>query len=241
MSYPLSRLLRESTQQAHTLAENTLLMKCFMQGVVAKEPLGQWLSRLYYVYDALEAELQGSCSDAVGAVCFFGLERRPQLEKDLAFYLGDSWCDRIQPSPKTIRYVMRIHAIANDTPELLVAHAYVRYMGDLSGGQGLRAVIRSALNLPLGQGTAFYEFAELPTVRHRQEFKARYRDVLDQIVLQQANRLQLAEEANLAFKLNKNLMQELEPALNAAIGPEQLEQVTHQSRRPAPVAQPVTT
>lgn len=33
------------------------------------------------------------------------------------------------------KYVERIHYIGQNEPELLVAHAYTRYMGDLSGAR----------------------------------------------------------------------------------------------------------
>lgn len=39
------------------------------------------------------------------------------------------------PSPCTLEYMNRIRAVGRDAPELLVAHAYTRYLGDLSGGQ----------------------------------------------------------------------------------------------------------
>ena len=35
-------------------------------------------------------------------------------------------------------YVNRIQTISESKPELLVAHAYTRYLGDLSGGQILK-------------------------------------------------------------------------------------------------------
>jgi heme oxygenase len=35
----LSTRLREGTQHSHTAAENTAFMKCFMKGIVEREPL----------------------------------------------------------------------------------------------------------------------------------------------------------------------------------------------------------
>lgn len=215
---PLALCLREGTQKSHTLAENTVLMKCLRKGLISREPLRQLMANLYFIYGALELEMSRHANHPmVGKVYFPRLERTLQLEKDLTFYYGDSWRSQIQPSRKTIRYVMRLHAIANDQPALLVAHAYVRYMGDLSGGQGLRSKIRSALNLPEDMGTAFYEFEGLLAAEARQAFKAAYREALNNLSPDTALAAQLIEEANLAFQLNCDVMHELEPQVKATV------------------------
>jgi len=58
-----------------------------------------------------------------------------------------------EPSPATRDYVQRIKDVSDNEPKSLVAHAYTRYMGDLSGGQILARCARRALNLPeTGEG-----------------------------------------------------------------------------------------
>lgn len=48
----------------------------------------------------------------------------------------------------------------------LLAHAYVRYMGDLSGGQIIRNKIVKAYDLPdSGAGASFYDFKSLENSR----------------------------------------------------------------------------
>ncbi|KPQ34719.1 MAG: heme oxygenase HmuO [Phormidesmis priestleyi Ana] len=230
MCPPLALCLREGTQQSHSLAENTVLMKCLRNGLISAEPLRQWMASLYFVYSALELEMYNHADHPViGRIYFPRLERTLQLENDLAFYYGDNWRRQIQPSRKTIRYVMRLHAIANDQPALLAAHAYVRYMGDLSGGQGLRAKIRSALKLPEGLGTAFYEFEGLPTAETRRAFKGVYRDALNQLPVDTQLATQLIEEANLAFKLNCDVMHELASQVKATVSEATWELITHEN------------
>lgn len=219
MCPPLALCLREATQPAHALVENTALMKCMRKGMITRKILREFLSSLYFIYDALEREMSRHADHIViSRVYFPNLERKRQLEKDLAFYYGDSWQKQIQPSRKTIRYIMRLHAIANDRPALLAAHAYVRYMGDLSGGQGLRSIIRRALALPDEAGTAFYEFKGLTTVETRRTFKTIYRDALNTLPLDATLATELLDEANLAFKLNQAVMDELAPRIKTAIG-----------------------
>lgn len=61
-------------------------------------------------------------------------------------------------------YVDRINSISDSPdPSALLAHSYVRYLGDLSGGQFIRRVIAKAYELDEMSGTSleFYEFKEL--------------------------------------------------------------------------------
>ncbi len=44
MSQDLAQRLREGTKQSHTAAENTAFMKCFLKGIVEREPFRKFLS-----------------------------------------------------------------------------------------------------------------------------------------------------------------------------------------------------
>jgi heme oxygenase (biliverdin-producing, ferredoxin) len=58
-------------------------------------------------------------------------------------------------------YTARLRKLGDSEPAALLAHAYVRYLGDLSGGQFIRRRIAKAYGLSDGAGTAFYEFKQL--------------------------------------------------------------------------------
>ena len=231
MDHNLAACLREGTQKSHTLAENTAFMKCFLKGIVEREPFRQLVANLYFVYRTLEAEMRRHANHSVvGPMYFPLLERASHLEKDLLFYYGADWRNEIMASPEGLHYVGRIREVANQNPSLLVAHAYVRYMGDLSGGQGLKAIIRSALELPDGVGTAFYEFEAIPTVEARRVFKERYRNALNALPIENSLAQQIVDEANLAFQLNRNVVHELEPLVREAIGDHVFELITRQDK-----------
>lgn len=127
-------------------------------------------------------------------------------QEDLKFYYGLEWQDKIFPSPATQVYINRIHEISNNNPELLIAHCYTRYLGDLSGGQILKKITQSAMNLSGGQGTAFYEFKD---IKNEKSFKQNYRQALDSIHLSDEDIKSIVSEANIAFKLNMKIFQEL--------------------------------
>ena len=229
MCSDLASQLREGTKQSHTMAENTAYMKCFLKGIVEREPFRKLLANLYFVYSTLEAELlRHRDHPVVGLIYFPELNRQASLEKDLAFYYGDNWQEQITPSEAGKTYVARLQEIANSEPALLVAHAYVRYLGDLSGGQGLKRIVRSALDLPSEQGTRFYEFAAFDSMGAIKEFKGKYRDTLNSLPVDKELMAKIVAEANNAFTLNRDVMQALEPEVKAAIGDRVFDLITRQ-------------
>lgn len=229
MSQDLAQRLREGTRESHTAAENTAFMKCFLKGIVEREPFRKLLANLYCVYEALESELQNhSQHPAIAPLVFPELFRTANLARDLEFYYGENWRDQIAPLPAGKVYVDRIHAVADTNPILLIAHAYTRYMGDLSGGQALKNIVRSALNLPPDQGTALHEFEQLPTIAEKRAFKENYRDALNALPLSDAEIQQIVAEANYAFHLNRDVVHALEPDVKALIGEHVFDLLTRQ-------------
>ncbi|MGB7416132.1 MAG: biliverdin-producing heme oxygenase, partial [Thermosynechococcaceae cyanobacterium] len=125
MTNDLASQLREGTKHSHTAAENTAYMKCFLKGIVEREPFRKLLANLYFVYRTLEEELQRhQHHPVVGPIYFPKLNRTASLEQDLAFYYGDDWQNQIAHGPAGLAYVSRILDISATAPELLVAHAY---------------------------------------------------------------------------------------------------------------------
>ncbi|HEY9620940.1 MAG TPA: heme oxygenase (biliverdin-producing) [Crinalium sp.] len=231
MSHNLALRLREGTKHSHTAAENTAYMKCFLKGIVEREPFRKLLANLYLVYSALEEEFQQHLDHpVVKAIYFPELNRKANLEKDLEFYFGETWRDQIVPLEAGKVYVNRIREVANTDPALLVAHAYTRYMGDLSGGQSLKGIIRSALSLPADVGTDFYAFDQIPTPEARRAFKEKYRETLDSLPVDDDTIQRIVDEANYAFALNRDVVHELEDDVRAAIGEHTFDLLTRQER-----------
>ncbi|MCS6782393.1 MAG: heme oxygenase (biliverdin-producing) [Gloeomargarita sp. SKYBB_i_bin120] len=215
MSSQLALALREGTKKAHTMAENVGFVRCFLKGVVEKESYRKLVANFYFVYGALEAAMARHREHpVVGPIYFPELVRQPALEKDLAFYYGPQWREEIQLSPAGQTYVQRIEEVAQTQPELLVAHAYTRYLGDLSGGQLLKKIAQNALNLG-EEGVAFYRFERIPDEK---AFKAHYRRTLDSLPVDKDMVNAIVQEANHAFGLNMRMFRELEGSLIKAIG-----------------------
>ena len=161
MSVPLARNLREGTQKSHTMAENTGFVSCFLKGVVDKSTYRKLVVDFYFVYRAMEEEIERLSLDQHPVISFFcypELNRRESLEKDLNFYFGGNWINSLQPTSSAQAYVERIRKVANEQPELLIGHHYTRYIGDLSGGQILKNIAQKAMNLSGQDGLCFYDF-----------------------------------------------------------------------------------
>ncbi|MBD3880918.1 heme oxygenase (biliverdin-producing) [Phormidium tenue FACHB-886] len=216
MSSNLATKLREGTKKSHSMAENTGFIACFLKGTVEKNSYRKLVANFYYVYSAMEEEIERHRNHPVlSGIYYPELNRKATLEQDLAFYYGVNWREQIAPSPAAEEYVARIREVSNTAPELLVAHAYTRYIGDLSGGQILKGIAVRAMGLSEGKGTNFYEFK---TISDEKAFKKQYREAMNNLPVDEATADRIVDEANDTFALNMKMFKELEGSLIKAIG-----------------------
>ena len=87
----------------------------------------------------------------------------------------------------------------------LLAHHYVRYLGDLSGGQVIGRMMQRHYGVS-DECVTFYRFAEIPKTK---PYKDNYRAALDALPIDAADRERLLAEAADAFLLNLNLFNAL--------------------------------
>ena len=218
MAVALAGQLREGTKKSHTMAENTGFVACFLKGVVEKTSYRKLIGDLYFVYKAMEEEIDRLVQEnhpVIKHIGFKELFRRQTLEKDLEFYYGNNWLDQITISESAQSYVNRIRLVANESPELLVGHHYTRYIGDLSGGQILKKIAKKALNLRGDDGLNFYEFK---LIEDEKLFKKSYSETLNKLPIDQKIADNIIEEANEAFAYNMKMFRELEGNLISVLG-----------------------
>ncbi len=216
MSVNLATQLREGTKKSHTMAENVGFIKCFLKGTVEKTSYRKLAGNLYFVYSAMEEEMERHRNHPILSKLYFPeLNRKQSLEQDLYYYYGSNWKEEVKPSEAAKAYVARIREVSNTQPELLIAHLYTRYLGDLSGGQILKGIAQKAMNLQDGQGTQFYEFND---ISDEKAFKVNYRQQMDSVDIDQDMATRIVDEANDAFGMNMKMFNELEGNLIKAIG-----------------------
>ncbi len=203
----LSKDIKSGTKKSHSAAENTKFVAAFLRGVISEENYRTLIKDLYFVYAAIEQEMERLKDDKyIAPINFKELNRIEQLKMDVRYYYGPNWRSIIAPSESAVQYVERVHEVADKDSYLLVGHHYTRYLGDLSGGQILKGIAEKALNLREGEGLKFYEFDKIDD---KKEYKNKYRTALDNLPLDQGQIDAIITEANYAFKLNMDLFDEL--------------------------------
>lgn len=203
----LSALLRNGSQAEHREAESSSFMSELLAGRVNEQGYAHYLGQLRRVYEALESTAGLLRGDPIAAAVIDpALERLAAIDADLAFWGHGSG----EASPATAAYVARILA-SSSWGGLFVAHHYTRYLGDLSGGQAIGRILTREFDL-VGEGVAFYGFAEVPKPKL---YKDAYRARLDALPFDAEQRGRVLDEVKVVFGLNGALFAELSTQLDA--------------------------
>lgn len=206
----LSARLRTQTWPAHRQVEATPFVRAMLRGGLSLPAYCLLLASLHPIYAALESGLQRHAGQPeLSAIHAPSLWREPALAEDLLQLHGEGWREALAPRPQALAYAAHLRALADQSPALLAAHAYVRYLGDLSGGQALRRIVAASLDLPGGTGTRFYDFG--PPAQTA-ALAGGLRTGLDRIETDEATRVAIVEEAERAFARHERLFGELEAA-----------------------------
>ena len=201
----LTSRLKDATRELHHVAEHAGGMSALLRGRVDRPQYCVLLRNFHALYAALEAALDRHAAlPLVAPVRVPVLYRTVALAADLRVLHGSGW-NELPLAAAMQSYVARLEEIARTQPPLLAAHAYVRYMGDLSGGQILRDVVRRALDLEDGAGTAFYTFAG----GDGREVKDGFRAALDALPVDETLTQEIVSEARDAFSRHVVLFEEL--------------------------------
>jgi heme oxygenase len=208
----LAERLRDATSTAHTNAERSAFVKHLFKGTLPRDGYVGLLRALHPVYAALEAAMGAHKGDAVvGMVYDPALNRTAALEQDLEFFAGKDW-RAIPLIEAASAYAKHLTELGDKMPRALVAHAYVRYLGDLSGGQMMARSV--AKTYEAGEaGTNFYAFRDVADLNAR---KHEYRAVLTALPVNAAEQDAIVQEAIRGFDYASKMFADLDKAYPTA-------------------------
>ena len=198
----LLEALRERTRQLHAIAERTGIVAEILHRRASLAGYALLLRNLLPVYQAMEQGLtEHRTSAVVGMLVRPELDRFGAIEADLRaianlYSIGD-----LPRLPESFRYVAAIRQASRGTGVRLIAHAYARYLGDLSGGQILKKLLERSLDLT-PEALTFYDF---PAIADMAAFKSDYRAAIDRAGDELGDFELIVDEAARAFELNIEL------------------------------------
>lgn len=204
---PLSTVLRDCTAIAHSHSEKSPFMSCLTSGALNSAAVADYTAQLWFIYVALEDGVrEHSAGSRLGVFADSRLERVQALEQDLLGLIGPRWRDCVLPGRGTLAYVAHLRRLAKVGDETgLIAHHYVRYLGDLSGGQVLARVLRERYRIG-PDGLNFYDFSRIGS---RECYRSDYRCRLDLLELDEVDLSWLVSSANEAFEFTRGVLGDL--------------------------------
>src|SRR5690625_4206001 len=175
-----------------------------MGGELPITALADFHAQHHAIYSALEQAGDNLAQDPVARPFLFEeLRRLPSLEADLAVLIGENRRKEVAVTDAARVYAQHITDATNWAGGY-IGHAYVRYLGDLSGGQAIGRLMQRTYGLER-EGINFYHFEGIKP----KPFKDSYRKLLDEADFTESQRDQVVEEAKLAFRLNTAMFAEL--------------------------------
>jgi heme oxygenase (biliverdin-producing, ferredoxin) len=207
---PFSVRIRIASRELHAEAHDSTFVSDLLDGRLDLCAYARYTAQLWHVYRALET-MPPKADPLVGPFVRTELMRQQALERDLAFLLGPDWILSTTPLPTTIAYVGRIKEVARTWQGGYLAHHYTRYLGDLSGGQVVRAMAEKTWGLAhKGDGVRFYVF---DGIGNPAAFKREYRALLDALPVDEVEQRRIIDECKRAFRCNIAMLDELAEAL----------------------------
>lgn len=203
--------VREETREDHERTERASFVADLIGGRLPRAAFATFTSQLWFLYQALDAGAARLREDpVVGPFLDPRLDRGEALATDLEALVGPDWRDRVQALPATAAHAERVTMLADTWPAGYLAHHYLRYMGDLSGGKVVGRAAQKAYGLT-DAGVRFYRFDGIPG----REFKDRYRGLLDTAPWSEEERERILTEVALGFRMSGAMFEDLSGTVTA--------------------------
>ena len=208
---PLSAAFRARTRALHREAERTGIVRELIGGRANRQGYAWLLGNLLPVYEAMEDALSGRRHPGcLVAFALPGVYRAEAIRADLQSIIEPHW-PPIPFLPAARRYAARVRDAGRGDGARLIAHAYVRYLGDLNGGRIMGRILAESLRLPRES----LHFCDFPDITDIADFIVDYRMRIDRAAETLSDRQAVVDEAAIAFNYNIELSREIGSRLTA--------------------------
>ncbi len=211
----LSARLRVATQALHLEAERSGYVQEILKRRASLAGYALFLRNLLPAYQALERALAHHADHPVHELFVWPpLFRSAAIITDLRALAGTRSENDWPLLPEGQAYADHLENIDETDPVRLIGHAYVRYIGDLSGGQ----IVKSLLTASPGLEPAMLGFYDFPGIFDAEVYKDNFRASLDRAGVVAGNAEAIVNEAQCAFRLNINLSRAVLKSLSRPVG-----------------------
>ncbi len=206
MDHELTQHIRDATSTLHAISERSGVVADLLHGRASREDYVRYLAQLQRVYHVLERTLDLHADHpAVAPLRAPELYRNEAIEHDLERLAGMDWRDDHLLIASTIVYTRHLQDLAENAPELVGAHAYTRYLADLSGGKIQRKVLSEQYGIGDDALTAY----RFDRIDDEGAFVRDYLRAIDLLDLDEDQQRRFVDEVRMAFVLNLGLSMEV--------------------------------
>ncbi|MDN5805896.1 MAG: biliverdin-producing heme oxygenase [Brevibacterium sp.] len=222
MAEPFSAQLKASTATIHDEVEHTSFMVDLMEGRLDVRAYSLLLTQYALIYAALESKTREFAdSPLVAPFHNSALFRTNRIHSDLEKLGASAARQRPNAAPQALgdsgstvtasaeTYADHLNRLTR--PEQLIAHHYTRYLGDLSGGQAIGALMGRHYSVP-ADALTMWDFTKVGKTK---PYKDAYRSRLDEIGANGGDEQLVIDETLTAFALNGRLLAELSSGAEA--------------------------
>lgn len=187
------------TRELHLQAEQSGIIADILRGEASRDGYILLLRNLHAAYTAMEHGLaRHHQTPGLDRVSAYRFDRAGAIAADLDALCGVNWPCAIPLLPAAENYADVIAQAAEGDGSRLIAHAYTRYLGDLSGGQIVQKLLAKSMQLRPEQ-LSMFDFTGFPDPA---ALKSEYRHALEHAGAVVADPDLVVEEGATAFTLN---------------------------------------
>lgn len=202
---PFSGQLKQAGKEDHDKVEQAAVIRAIFDGSISEKEYMDYLACLYEVYSQLEKELcLQESNPQVAPLIIPDIFRASTIKADLKAF-GD---EGHKPNQQAREYRAHLQFLGQYRPHLLIAHAYLRYLGDLFGGQMIARKLKERFDDKLN----FHDFTALcqaQKIKNPTVFAIKFREILDALPLDEEQKNEILEEVAAGYRRHEMMFKQL--------------------------------